>query len=184
MYMCVFSVCVSVCVSAVYQKLSLFPDRPFPSFSPSSFSGTLWRIVFVSKPICVYTANIHFHFRFMFPPSLLIRFGSLPNVQCVPSNNYPCEEMWMNSLSQTLMAFWHITEMNQTLHWTCKTRRRTSPNKWCQILKTKTEWIYVVTPFSADTDQGRWNYLETDAFKSIPHKFLTYWPQVLEHPGV
>lgn len=42
-------------------------------------------------------ANIHFHFGFMRPPSLLIGFGSFPNVQSVPRNNYIPEERRMNS---------------------------------------------------------------------------------------
>ena len=52
--------------------------------------------MFSSKPICICIANIHFHFGFMCLPSLLIGFGSFPNVQSVPSNNYIPEEICMN----------------------------------------------------------------------------------------
>lgn len=48
------------------------------------------------KPICICIANIHFHFGFMCLPSLLIGFGSFPNVQSVPRNNYIPEEICMN----------------------------------------------------------------------------------------
>lgn len=52
--------------------------------------------MFSSKPICICIANIHFHFWFMCLPSLLIGFGSFPNVQSVPSNNYIPKEICMN----------------------------------------------------------------------------------------
>lgn len=58
--------------------------------------GILCTIMFSSKPICICIANIHFHFGFMCLPSLLIGFGSFPNVQCVPSNNYIPKEICMN----------------------------------------------------------------------------------------
>lgn len=58
--------------------------------------GSLCTVMFSSKPICIYIANIHFHFGFMYLPSLLIGFGSFPNVQCVPSNNYIPKEIGMN----------------------------------------------------------------------------------------
>lgn len=48
------------------------------------------------KPICICIANIHFHFGFMCLPSLLIGFGSFPNVQSVPRNNYIPDEICMN----------------------------------------------------------------------------------------
>lgn len=58
--------------------------------------GILCTILFSSKPICICMANIHFHFGFMCLPSLLIGFGSFPNVQSVPGNNYIPKEIHMN----------------------------------------------------------------------------------------
>lgn len=78
-----------------------FPDLSL--FSNSSrlchLAGILCTIVFSSKPICICIANIHFHFGFMCLPSLLIGFGSFPNVQSVPRNNYIPEESSMNSVA-------------------------------------------------------------------------------------
>lgn len=68
----------------------------FFSFSFCHLFGILCTILFSSKPICICIANTHFHFGFMCLPSLLIGFGSFPNVQSVPRNNYIPEEICMN----------------------------------------------------------------------------------------
>lgn len=62
-------------------------------------SGILCTILFSSQPICICIANIHFHSGFMRLPSLLIGFGSFPNVQSVPRNNYIPEESRMSPVA-------------------------------------------------------------------------------------
>lgn len=73
-----------------------FQISPFFPACLCHLSGILCTILFSSKPICICIANIHFHFGFMCLPSLLIGFGSFPNVQSVPRNNYIPEESRMN----------------------------------------------------------------------------------------
>lgn len=73
-----------------------FLDHFSFSFSFCHLFEILCTMMFSSKPICICIANIHFHFGFMCLPSLLIGFGSFPNVQCVPNNNYIPEEICMN----------------------------------------------------------------------------------------
>lgn len=87
---------VRVFILHAAQPKSAFQIIFYFSFSFCHLFGILCTIMFSSKPICICIANIHFHFGFMFLPSLLIGFGSFPNVQCVPSNNYIPEEIFMN----------------------------------------------------------------------------------------
>lgn len=62
-------------------------------------------------------ANIHFHFGFMCLPSLLIGFGSFPNVQSVPGNNYIPKEIRMNFVKDfDSESVFHADVMEFLLH--------------------------------------------------------------------
>lgn len=80
--------------------MSAFKIIFYFSFSFCHLFGILCTSMFSSKPICICIANIHFHFGFMCLPSLLIGFGSFPNVQSVPSNNYIPKEICMNFVTE------------------------------------------------------------------------------------
>lgn len=84
----------------VFMCMSAFKIIFYFSFSFCHLFGILCTSMFSSKPICICIANIHFHFGFMCLPSLLIGFGSFPNVQSVPSNNYIPKEICMNFVTE------------------------------------------------------------------------------------